>query len=173
MGKRSTFKRVEKDAYQTIDPRAFPPLLPHVQHVRSYAEPFVGEGRLVAHLEEMAPWMECGYANDIERGEDVLTGDELANNRERYDAIISNPPWSRKLLHPIIEKLAAIAPTYLLFDASWAFTKQARPFLPYCVKIISVGRLKWIPGTKMSGKDDCAFYYFNKDHDGGPRFYNE
>lgn len=96
----------------------------------------------------------------------------LRSNSLDHDAIITNPPWSRKLLHPMIEKFMGIAPTWLLFDANWMFTKQARRYLPNCVKIVSVGRLKWIPDTTMSAKDDCAWFYFRKDHDDGPRFYN-
>ncbi len=173
MAKRSEFPRLEKDAYQTIDKRAFPPLLPHIRNVRSYAEPCAGEGLLIKHLEEFAPWMTCGYQNDIDRGEDALTGEYLASARNRYDAIISNTPWDRKILHPMISKFMAIAPCFLLFDASWAFTKQARPFLPHCSKIIAVGRLKWIPDTTMSGKDDCAWFSFDQYHTGGPHFYGQ
>jgi hypothetical protein len=175
MAKRSDFKRLEKDAYQTIDPRAIPPLLPHILSVKRYAEPCAGEGKLIDMLAQQAPWLKLGYYNDIGYldGEDAIDGNILEASRGQYDAIITNPPWGRKLLHPMIRRFMSIAPTWLLFDADWAHTKQARPLLPHCVKIVSIGRLRWIPDTKMSGKDNCAFYYFRQDHDGGPRFYNE
>jgi hypothetical protein len=38
---------------------------------------------------------------------------------------ITNPPWDRKVLHPLIEHLSSIAPTWLLFDADWMHTKQS------------------------------------------------
>jgi hypothetical protein len=171
MGKRSNKPRIDKDAYQTIDPRAFPPILPHVQMVRAYAEPCAGERRLIGHLDEQAPWMECGYANDIDLGEDALTGEALAAARERYDVILTNPPWSRKILHPMIAKFSAIAPTWLLFDADWAHTVQSAKLMKNCVKIVSVGRLRWIPGTTTSGKDNAAWYLFDAAHEDGPRFY--
>ena len=63
-------------------------------------------------------------------------------------------------------------PTWLLFDADWAHTKQARPYLKYCDKIVSVGRVKWIPDSKMTGKDNCAWYLFLKD-ECQTKFYNE
>lgn len=175
IAKRSDFKRIEKDAYQTIDRRAFIPLLPHIQNVRAYAEPCAGEGKFIEHLDREAPWMQCGYANDIDwfDGEDAIEGKALEAARDRYDVICTNPPWRRDLLHPMITRFIGIAPVWLLYDADWAHTKQARPFMRQCVKIVSVGRLKWIPDTTMSGKDNCAFYLFMKDHDGGPRFYND
>jgi hypothetical protein len=175
LGKRSDFKRIKKDAYQTIDRRAVPPLIPHLHGIRSYAEPCAGEGKLIEMMDEFAPHIQCGFANDIDwfDGEDAIESVALAAARDRYDAIIVNPPWTRKLLHPMITSFMSLAPTYLLFDAGWAFTKQAAPFLPYCTKIITIGRLKWIPDTTMSSKDDCAWFVFNKDHDGGPRFYGK
>jgi hypothetical protein len=51
-------------------------------------------------------------------------------------------------------------PTWLLFDADWMHTKQAATHLQYCQRIVSVGRLKWIPDTPHKGKDSCAWYLF-------------
>jgi hypothetical protein len=64
------------------------------------------------------------------------------------------------VLHQLIIHLSSLAPTWLLFDADWAHTKQAVPYLERCRKIVSVGRVKWIPDSKMTGKDNCAFYLF-------------
>lgn len=55
------------------------------------------------------------------------------------------------------------ASTWLLFDADWVHTRQAIPYLPRLKKIVSVGRLIWIPGTKMTGKDNCAWHLFERD----------
>lgn len=167
MGKRSYFARLEKDAYQTIDARAFPPLVPHIRPLR-YAEPCVGEGKLVEGFKNVMPGLSCTYSNDIDNGECAITGSGLDDNRKDYDYIICNPPWGRKLLHPMIERFSALAPTFLLFDANWAFTKQAKPYLRRCYKIVTIGRLVWIPGTTMSGKDDCAWFCFDPNHDGSP-----
>ena len=174
MSKRSNFKKIEKDAYQTIDGRSVTPLLPHIEGVRAYAEPCAADGFLIEHFEQQAPWMECTYSNDIDwfDGEDAIVGTQLEAARERYSHIITNPPWTRKVMHPMLWRFMSIAPTWCLFDADWAHTKQARELIKHCVKIVSLGRLRWIPDTTMSGKDNCAFYLFDKDHDYGPRFYN-
>jgi len=46
------------------------------------------------------------------------------------------------------------------FDADWAHTAQAAPYLAYCARIVSVGRVKWIPDSKMQGKDNAEWYLF-------------
>jgi hypothetical protein len=78
------------------------------------------------------------------------------------DFYITNPPWDRKILHPIIELLSSLSPTWLLFDADWPHTQQSTPYMESLVKIVSIGRVKWIPDSKMTGKDNCCWYLFDK-----------
>lgn len=166
MGKRSNFERLERDAYQTIDPRAVETLIPHLRGVKTFAEPCAGEGYLVGRLQ--AAGLICTYEGDIINGEDALT--YPFDQDGVFDAIITNPPWRRDIMHEMILRFQAIAPTWLLFDADWAHTKQAGPFLDQCSHIVSVGRLKWIPVTKMTGKENTAWHRFHAQHVGGPRF---
>lgn len=166
MGKRSNFERLERDAYQTIDPRAVEKLIPHLRGVKTFAEPCAGEGYLVGQLQ--AAGLVCAYEGDITTGLDALAHPFDAD--AVFDAIITNPPWRRDIMHEMILRFQAIAPTWLLFDADWAHTKQAGPFLDQCSHIVSVGRLKWIPGTKMTGKENTAWHRFHAQHVGGPRF---
>ena len=77
------------------------------------------------------------------------------------DFCITNPPWDRSFLHPFLEHYINIAPTWLLFDADWMHTKQSALYMTYCTKIVSVGRVKWIEGSKGVGKDNCAWYLFD------------
>jgi hypothetical protein len=166
MGKRSTFERRKNDAYQT-PPAPVAPLLPHLRGIRSFAEPCAGEGRLIRTLEGYG--LSCAFSGDIETGFDALTG--IAINHVKFDAIITNPPWTREILHPMILRFQSIAPTWLLFDADWPHTRQAYPFLDQCSHIVSVGRVKWIEDSKFTGKDNAAWYRFHDQHVGGPRFY--
>jgi len=46
-----------------------------------------------------------------------------------------------------------------LFDSDWMHTKQSRTYMPFCRKIVSVGRIKWF--GDMTGKDNCAWYLFS------------
>lgn len=166
MGKHSNFPRLEKDAYQTIDRKAVFKLVPHLHGIRTFAEPCAGEGHLVGQLQDVG--LICSYEGDISSGYDALV--YPFDQDAVFDAIISNTPWERSILHAMILRFQAMAPTWLLFDADWAHTKQAAPYIDQCSHIVSVGRLKWIPGTKMTGKENCAWYRFHAQHTGGPRF---
>ena len=81
----------------------------------------------------------------------------------KVDMFITNPPWTRELLHPLIDHLSSILPTWLLFDADWIHTKQSSEFIKRCAKIVSIGRVKWIPDSKYSGLENCCWYLFQKE----------
>jgi hypothetical protein len=163
MGKRSYFDRTPRDFYPT--PReAVLPLLPHLEPQTLYAEPCCGEMDLVGHLN--AAGHVCTYANDIALGADALNF-----TAHDCDYIITNPPWDRKILHPMIAHFCAKRPTWLLFDADWMHTRQSAPFIPWLRKIVSVGRVKWIPDSKMTGKDNCAWYLFDQNSEGPTVFH--
>lgn len=163
MGKRSAFPRVERDLYRTWDPRALAPLLPHLGGVASFCEPCAGHGDLVEQLRGVG--LDCRAAYDLSPGaewipaRDARTLDVAA--LRGADAIITNPPWSRPLLHSLIVRFACLAPTWLLFDADWVHTGQSAPFMPLLTRVVSVGRLRWMADTDMDGKDNCAWHLFD------------
>ena len=171
MGKRSDFKRIPRDFYPT-PLTAVLPLLPHLppSGQLSYWEPCAGDGALIKHIPAVYI-----SASDIEpqspRVEKACAFGHQPSHRTSVDYIITNPPWDRKILHPMIEHFSAMRPTWLLFDADWMHTKQSAPFMPYLRKIVSVGRVKWIPDSKMTGKDNCAWYLFDQNVTGTTQFY--
>jgi hypothetical protein len=158
MGKRSDFERKPRDFYPT-PMEAVEPLLPHLPEDFLFAEPCAGDGTLIKHLETKGV---CMWASDIEpqaegihkTSYDKLGFDEFIES----DYIITNPPWDRTILHPMIQFFASKRTTWLLFDADWMHTKQSREFMPLCNKVVSVGRIKWF--GNMTGKDNCAWYQF-------------
>jgi len=169
MGKRSSFKRRKRDFYPTPY-EGVTPLLPHLPEGTMFVEPCAGDGALVDHLEMNGH--HCIGAYDIQprcegvRMLDALTADYLAP-----PCIITNPPWDRDILHPLIIRLSRQAPTWLLFDADWMHTRQSWRFLPMLRKVVSVGRLKWIPGSKHTGKDNCCWYLFDANSNGPIEFF--
>ena len=173
MGKRSQFQRVDKDFYPTPI-QGFEPLIPHLPASFNFIEPCAGNGILIDHITSMTTG-NCIAAYDLEPRRDDIIQADIMDMAVSYsvvpDYFITNPPWSRHLLHPIIEILSDIAPTWLLFDADWAHTKQSARFSPRLRKIVSVGRLKWIPNSKMTGKDNCAWYLFDKPSPSPTIFY--
>ena len=75
---------------------------------------------------------------------------------KRYDkakpgtVFITNSPWRRDVLHPIIVNLSD------LIDAGWVHTRQSAPYLARLRQIVSVGRVRWIKDSPFTGKNDCA-----------------
>ena len=107
----------------------------------------------------------CASAYDIEpQRDDISQQDALTHMVGNVDCFITNPPWDRKILHPMIEHFSNQHPTWLLFDADWMHTKQSAPYMERCEMIVSVGRVKWIPESKMQGKDNCAWYLFDNQN---------
>jgi hypothetical protein len=166
MGKRSDFIRIERDFYPT-PLKAIEPLLPHLDNYTSYAEPMAGDGSLINGLNQMSD-LSCEWSSDIEpRGPDIKQANifdiTLTEISIDTDVIITNPPWSRETLHQCIMHLSAIRPSWLLFDADWMHNVSAKPFLPFCHKIQSVGRVKWFPESKHTGKDNVCWYLFDQN----------
>ena len=112
MGKRSNFQRRPMDSYAT-PLAAVRPIVPFLkaEGIYRFAEPCCGNGDLIQHLEFFG--FECVHASDINQGVDALSLNSFAN----ADAIITNTPWARELLHLLIEHFMRKLPTYLLFDA--------------------------------------------------------
>jgi len=160
MGKRSDFERKPRDFYPTPIEAVYP-LLEHLEEDFLFAEPCAGDGTLIEHLETKGV---CMWASDIEpqaKGIHRSPYDKLGfNELIESNYIITNPPWDRSILHPIIDFFAPQMPTWLLFDADWIHTKQSKPYMEMCHKIVSVGRIKWF--GNMTGKDNCAWYLFDK-----------
>lgn len=179
MGKRSNFKRISKDLYLTIDPRAVPPVIPFLRYegIRSFVEPCWGWGHVVGPLTRAG--LTCLGRYDLEpkmtrKVDPALPGRQgyviQRDGRELTfadlngaDAIVTNPPWSRDVLHDLIGRWSAMVPTWLLFDAGWKHgTTKAPPLLmKHCTDFIALPRLKWMPGTTMSETDSCGWYRFH------------
>lgn len=172
MGKRSEFERIERDYYPTPLEAVFP-LFPHLPLCSKFIEPCAGDGRLIRHLESMGGH-KCVYACDIEpQAEGIEQRDVLFFDAPLppCDLIISNTPWEREVLHAMIEKFTYHADTWLLFDADWVHTLQAVPYKDLCKKIVSIGRVQWIEGSKTSGMENAAWYFFSKNGPIGTQFY--
>lgn len=175
MGKRSDFDRVPRDLYPTPY-KAVLPLLPHLDSGSEFDEPCAGNGALITHLQQHGHY--CAHASDIMPQTPIADGlprihtdDALAIKACASRQFITNPPWSRPILHPLIERLSDIAPTWLLIDADWMHTRQAGEFMPLLRKVVSIGRLKWIPDSKMTGKDNAIWALFDANGEGPAQFY--
>ena len=96
-GQALEFPRRPQDAYPT-PAEAVAPLLPHLAPRTRFIEPCAGEGCLIKHLQS---------AGHVSVGAYDLPDDART---KRYavddaDVFLTNPPWRREVLHPIIENL--------------------------------------------------------------------
>jgi hypothetical protein len=161
MGKRSNFEHKTLQTYDT-PASAIKPLLKHLQPSTIYCEPCAGAGNIVNYLTLFGH--QCWAAYDVEpRASNVGKLDAsfiTAPDLKGAHSIITNPPWDRPVLHQIIERCSTLAPTWLLFDADWMHTKQAKPYLEICSRVVSIGRVKWIDGSASVGKENCCWYLF-------------
>jgi hypothetical protein len=166
-------KRRPQDSYDT-PLKAVLPLLAHLPKGCRYAEPCAGKGLLIRSLTDNG--FKYGYAGDIKprasfiEKRDARTLTKAMLDRAKVDLIITNPPWTRDIQHELIEHFFSLRPAWLLLDSDWAHTVQASELIKRCSKIVSVGRMKWIEGSKYSGYDNCSWYYFPQRHLKGPVF---
>ena len=156
MGKRSDFKRRKNDFYPTPY-QAVLPLLPHLQNNIVFDEPCAGNRDLVRHLEKHGH--QCARASDITDKHPV---DALSLERSGASMFITNPPWSKEILLPLINHLIELKPTWLLLDGNFLFNKSSADVLGYCHKIVVVGRVKWIPDSPYTSKDNAMWILFKQ-----------
>src|SRR5262249_53918104 len=90
---------------------------------------------------------------------------------EQFDAPdITNPPFTRNVLLPLLEHFISTAPsTWLLLRADFAHVLYARPYLKCCTTIVTAGPGRWVGG---SGTENVSWFRFTRDHRAGPVFYN-
>lgn len=166
MGKNSNFERKPRDWYPTPYD-AVVPLLPFIipknpKNKVTFIEPCAGDGRLIRHIEKHGP--KCVYACDIEPQAPGIEKLDVLFFTEHLPFpgathIITNPPWERDVMHRMIDVFRGNLPTWLLIDAGWMFTAQAKPYLKFCDLIVSIGRVSWMEND-VSGKEDCCWYHF-------------
>lgn len=169
MGKRTDYERRPRDAYFT--PREAVEPLKELLGPTTFCEPCAGDGRLAHHIEDLVPESLCVYALDIEPQADwILRGDALSLTDESLEycqMIITNPPFQWSLLKPMMELWISLRPTLLLLPADMMHNKRFAPFMEKCVWAKSVGRVRWIEGSKTGGMENFVWLLFNNNKDVG------
>lgn len=168
MGKRSDYVKRPRDFYPT--PYAAVEPLRGLLQPFTFCEPCAGDGRLVTHLEDICGAL-CPLATDIEPQADWVMQFDALNlsgmDVENCDYIVTNPPYTWSLLKPMMDLWIELRPTLLLLPADFMHNKRMKTYINLCEWVQSVGRVKWIEDSKMSGVDNYAWYMFNKNKDVG------
>jgi hypothetical protein len=161
MGKRSDFERVGKDFYPTIDPTCLTPFFRSIMSDVNYAEPCYGGG----DLEKLMWFANCVYKSDIEnRYVGAIEKDALDLTEEDLSAaevIVTNPPYSRKILLPLIEHFTSLKETWLLLPADILHNQYFADYVNSARLILSVGRLYW-QENRIKGKDNYCWIQWTK-----------
>lgn len=161
MGKRSDKERIPHDFYATTDLKALAPEFTKNIRGKSYAEPCYGEGDLENLLRDFAL---CEWRSDIRTTTSgCYTLDASCLSKEsidRCDLIITNPPYTRNVLLPMIEKFISLKPTWLLLPADYMHNVYFGDYMSRCSKVVSIGRLKWFKDSPHTSTDNYAWYYW-------------
>ncbi len=184
MGKRTTgtYPRRESDFYPT-PPETTAKVIPHLDNrVKIIAEPMCGDGAIVEVFVEAGYF--TSYVADITPRGHALNYDHIqtkdvfettAEDFDDVDVIVSNPPWPSPKHHnpsdrapvgagqptvAIIKHLIQFKPCWMLLSADFMHNQYFGALAPYCRKIVSVGRVKWIPDSKAVGMDNACWYFF-------------
>lgn len=146
MGKRGdTYERSPRDLYETVDPRAVAALLPHVDRSLPFVEPCAGAGALIDGL-VAAGLISLGGIDIHPLRDDIMTGDVLTLQKQEWHRyqIITNPPFTRALMHEIMLHCALQVPSWFLVEADWLMTQQAAKIIKdHGSDVVAIGRLKW------------------------------
>lgn len=175
MGKREDvkFEKKPRDSYFTIDPIAVEVLNKHLPLKTRFIEPCAGAGDLFRELQKFGH--ECLVAYDIEpqtfgiTQRNCLSLDNSVRWLAQADCLVTNPPFTWKVLQPIMDHLISLLPTWLLLPADFMHNVRMGPYMKQCEKVISVGRMYWMP-NKVKGVESMCWYLFNKDHKGPTEF---
>jgi hypothetical protein len=171
------FERVPRDFYPTPSSANKPLVSLLGTALFTYWEPCCGGNDLVKGLAKYIPNAKCVSASDITTDCGItksvfdITADDVNTVGNQY--FITNPPWINTSkdefqLFRMIHHLAALRPTIMLLNANICWNESSwngklAP-MPICHWVKPIGRVKWIPDSPFSGKEDCAWFYFDKSN---------
>lgn len=162
MSKRTSMEKIPKDFYPTTDPNALTGDFLNFISGKNYGEPCCGNGDLINLI---GPTAHCEWASDSEVrpiGQQKDAMDLTEENLCRCDVLITNPPFTRKVLLPMIDHFVSLKPTWLLLPADTMHNKYFGSYMDKCSVVVSIGRLKWFKDSPSASTDNFAWFYWTK-----------
>lgn len=171
-------KRIDTDSAKTnasnfwpTPPDAVVPLVPELRldlpavPNRYFIEPCAGDGALVKALRVHGIICKVAFDN-APRDPDVRLGDaakvdwgETAPD-EIPLPVVTNPPWARHLLEPILANLIGTRVVWLLLPLDMAANLWTNPYMRYVNRIVPLGRVSWL-GNGKAGMENSMWARFS------------
>jgi hypothetical protein len=162
MGKRSDFKRIERDAYNTPLGAALP-LLTLLESATRFIEPCVGEGDLRSHLEAAGHPLRRRLRLSFPRRPLCRLQHSRGRDLRHQSSVLGPARKPASLDRQPRESGTGLA----VMNANWLHNKSSAAVMPRLKTIVSVGRVRWIVGSPYTSKDDVAWMLFGTQ-DGSP-----
>lgn len=145
-------------------PDAVTPLLAVLPPQTRFVEPCAGDGILARTLQQAGHL--CMDAYDLEpRGPGVRLADALLTPLTCQ--AITNPPFERPLLVPLLEAWVRANALWLLLPLDHLANRWFGPYAPHVRRIVPVGRVSWL-GNGKGGMDNHAWVLFHPTPDPAP-----
>lgn len=159
-----TFERRANDAYFTPVEAIYP--LAEALNPCTFIEPCAGDGVIVDTL-ALADF-DCAAATDISpAGPSVSKKDALAYTFEDVqgvDAVITNPPFKKDMLVPIMDHFLMLETSMvLLLPLDYIANLWFAPYAAHVHKVLPIGRVRWIPGSKSMSMENFAWVALSAD----------
>ena len=137
---------------------AIQPLLAVLDPGTAFIEPCAGDGALMyALIDAGHPCVEARDIAPLDLAVDV--GDALDLAPRPAVTVITNPPFERKLLVPLLCHWHRRQPAWLLLPSDALINLWFAPFAPYVNEIVPIGRISWL-NNGVAGKDNNAWVRF-------------
>lgn len=135
-------------------------LVPHLPPQLWYIEPCAGAGAIISVLHEHD--MYCADAYDIEPNAPHIRQADAQTQSVEGATIITNPPYARHLLQPLLDHWIGSATCWLLLPLDMAVNVWTNSYMEYVSHILPVGRVSWL-GNGKSGMDNSAWFRFARE----------
>jgi len=163
-------KRTVTDSHK-LKPKDFWPtpvfetwkLSPHLVPGTLFDEPCAGNGAIIVALTLLGH--RCAGAVDITpRAAGIEQGD-ARTYVPVSGRIITNPPYRRDLLEPLLEHWIGQWDTWLLLPLDHLVNKWTNRFMRHVDQIVPLGRVSWL-GNGRGGMENFCWFHFNTERRG-------
>lgn len=127
-----------------------------------FIEPCAGDGALVDALVFHNFVRAVAFDNEPRRS-DIRHGDATTVDWSTVNPAIpavTNPPWARHLLEPILAAIIGTRVVWLLLPLDYTTNLWTNPYMRHVNRIVPLGRVSW-KGNGKGGMENSAWFRFS------------